>query len=148
MAFILQFEIKGTIEAEGAAIVLLANERSGMSPVLVVEDNDEVREVLAEILRAEGVEVACAADGREGWARATTAPPPCLILLDLNMPVMDGIQFLRRRNADPDLSRIPVIMLTGTAELGGREAELNFQGFVHKPFDPARLMDLVRRYCR
>jgi two-component system chemotaxis response regulator CheY len=118
-----------------------------MSPVLVVEDNEEVREVLTEMLRAEGAEVACAADGAEGWARATATPRPCLILLDLKMPVMDGIEFLKRRKADPELSQVPVIMLTGTADLAGREAELNFQGFLRKPFDPVRLMELVRRHC-
>jgi CheY-like chemotaxis protein len=141
VAFILQFPAAGT------TIVLTANERSGMSPVLVVEDNEEVREVLAEILRAEGAEVACAADGAEGWALAAASPRPCLILLDLKMPVMDGLEFLRRRNADPELAKIPVIMLTGTEELAGRETELNFQGFVRKPFDPDRLMELVRQHC-
>jgi CheY-like chemotaxis protein len=118
-----------------------------MSPVLVVEDNEEVREVLAEILRVEGAEVACAANGAEGWARAAATPRPCLILLDFKMPVMDGIEFLKRRNADPELSAIPVIMISGTEELTGREAELNFQGFVRKPFDPAVLMEIVRRHC-
>lgn len=118
-----------------------------MNPVLIVEDNDEVREVLAEMLGAEGAEVASAADGAEGFARLNAFPRPCLVLLDFKMPVMDGIEFLRRRNADPELARIPVIMLTGTSELAGRETELNFQGFVRKPFDPDLLMEAVRRHC-
>ena len=59
------------------------------------------------------------------------------------MPVMDGIQFLRERNRDPEIAKIPVIMLTGSAELEGREQELNFQGFVRKPFVPD---DLTRQF--
>ena len=74
-------------------------------------------------------------------------PSPCLILLDLKMPVMDGVEFLKLRNADPEIAPIPVIMLTGSVELEGRDRELNFQGFVKKPFDPDALSHLVRQYC-
>jgi len=118
-----------------------------MNPVLVVEDNEEVREVLEEILRREGASVETANDGAEAWERVRRPPLPCLILLDLKMPVMDGIQFLRERNRDPEIARIPVIMLTGSVELEGREQELNFQGFVRKPFDPDDLARHIREYC-
>ena len=118
-----------------------------MSPVLVVEDNEEVREVLVEILRGEGAEVTAAGDGAEGWERLRASPRPCLVLLDLKMPVMDGLEFLQLRNRDPELAKIPVIMLSGTSDLAGREADLNFQGFLLKPFDPVRLMALVREHC-
>lgn len=118
-----------------------------MNPVLIVEDNAEIREVLEEILKAEGAEVATAVDGAEGFRRLADSPRPCLILLDLKMPVMDGLEFLQRRNRETELAKIPVIMLTGTEELAGREQELNFQGFVRKPFDPAFLIALVRQHC-
>jgi CheY-like chemotaxis protein len=122
----------------------LPRREARVNPVLIVEDNAEIRE---EILKAEGAEVATAADGAEGLRRLADAPRPCLVLLDLKMPVMDGFEFLERRNREPELAKIPVIMLTGTAELAGREKELNVQGFVRKPFDPAVLMTLVREHC-
>jgi CheY-like chemotaxis protein len=118
-----------------------------MNVVLVIEDNDEIREVLEEMIRTDGTMVESASDGAQGWARVRREPYPCLILLDLKMPVMDGVGFLKLRNADSELSRIPVIMLTGSVELEGRENELNFQGFVKKPFDPDALSHLVRQYC-
>jgi len=118
-----------------------------MNVVLVIEDNDEIREVLEEMIRSDGTLVVSASDGAQGWDRVRQAPAPCLILLDLKMQVMDGIEFLERRNADPEIARIPVIMLTGSVELEGREKDLNFQGFVKKPFDPDALSGLIRRYC-
>jgi len=118
-----------------------------MNVVLVIEDNAEIREVLEEMIRADGTVVESAADGAQGWARVGREPTPCLILLDLKMPVMDGVEFLKLRNADPEIARIPVIMLTGSAELEEREQELHFQGFVKKPFDPDALSRLVRQYC-
>lgn len=118
-----------------------------MNVVLVIEDNDEIREVLEEMIRADGTLVESASDGAQGWVRVRQQPSPCLILLDLKMPVMDGVEFLKLRNADPEVAPIPVIMLTGSIELEGRDQELNFQGFVKKPFDPDALSRLVRQYC-
>ena len=118
-----------------------------MNVVLVVEDNEEIREVLEVMIRADGTRVESAGDGAQGLERASREPYPCLILLDLKMPVMDGLQFLERRNADPEVARIPVIMLTGSVELEGRERELNLQGFVKKPFDPDVLSRMVHQYC-
>jgi CheY-like chemotaxis protein len=118
-----------------------------MNLVLIAEDNAEVREVLEEIIRAEGAEVAAVSNGAEAWERVRQAPYPCLVLLDLKMPVLDGVGFLNMRNADPETARIPVIMLTGSIELEGREKELNIQGYVRKPFDPEALSRMVREYC-
>jgi CheY-like chemotaxis protein len=118
-----------------------------MSLVLIAEDNDEVREVLEEMIRAEGADVESVSDGAQAWERLRRAPYPCLVLLDMKMPILDGVGFLARRNADADAARIPVIMLTGSVELEGREEELNIQGFVKKPFDPKVLSGMVRAYC-
>jgi CheY-like chemotaxis protein len=118
-----------------------------MNLVLIAEDNDEVREVLEEMIRAEGADVESVTDGAQAWERLRRAPYPCLVLLDLKMPVLDGLGFLALRNADAETARIPVIMLTGSVELEGREEELNIQGFVKKPFDPDVLAGMVREYC-
>ena len=118
-----------------------------MNLVLIAEDNDEIREVLEEMIRAVGADVESVSDGAEAWERLRRAPYPCLVLLDLKMPVLDGLGFLARRNADPEAARIPVIMLTGSIELEGREEELSIQGFVKKPFDPDVLSGMVREYC-
>src|SRR5258708_35647529 len=81
--------------------------------ILLVEDQRDFRELLAELLTAEGYAVDCAANGREACLRLRRAPLPNLILLDLIMPVMNGWGFLSALQPDPALPRIPVYVLSG-----------------------------------
>ena len=80
--------------------------------VLVVEDDADIRDVLAQLLAPEGYLVATAEHGEEALAWLRTHPAPCAILLDLMMPVMDGLTFLRAMRAEPALSSIPVVVLS------------------------------------
>jgi CheY-like chemotaxis protein len=113
--------------------------------VLVVDDDEEVRRLLAEVLESEGYEVAAAGDGEEALEYLRTHHPPALILLDLRMPRMDGWEFRAQQDRDPALSVIPVVVVTGVhdAELleGAGDA------IVPKPFDLRALMNAVRRYA-
>lgn len=111
-------------------------------PVLVVEDDDDARASIAEILEGEGYEVAVAANGREALDELVHLPPPCLILLDLRMPVMDGAEFLRHLRADwPRLNAVPVLVLTAVAS----EAPPDTRGLLRKPIIPDELVAAVDR---
>jgi CheY-like chemotaxis protein len=81
--------------------------------VLVVDDDDDLREVLREILAARGYRVATASDGREALALLRGGLSPSIILLDLRMPGMSGWQFRREQRRDPELADIPVLVLSG-----------------------------------
>ena len=80
--------------------------------VLVVEDDPDIREVLAQLLAPEGYLVATAEHGEDALAWLRQNPTPCAILLDLMMPVMDGLTFLRAMRAEPALAGIPVVVLS------------------------------------
>jgi two-component system, cell cycle response regulator DivK len=91
-----------------------------MPKILVVEDNEENRDSLKRRLERRGFEVVLAEDGEKGIA-AAAAEKPDLILMDMNMPVLDGWEATRRIKAMADLARMPVIALTAHAMTGDRE---------------------------
>src|SRR5437879_4762765 len=95
-----------------AAATLAAPPGSVRGRIVLVEDQDDFRELLAELLVIEGYAVEVAANGREAYLRLKRAPLPDLILLDLMMPVMNGWGFLNARQSDPALAAIPVILLS------------------------------------
>src|SRR5688572_5458821 len=84
-------------------------------PILVVEDDPEQRETLCAMLDLEGFEHAEASNGREALDYLEGFPAPCLVLLDLDMPVMNGWDFRRIQLADERLSAIPVVVVTANA---------------------------------
>ncbi|RKH11834.1 response regulator [Corallococcus sp. CA053C] len=111
-------------------------------PVLVVEDDEDVRAAVAEILEGEGYEVVVAANGREALEELVHVKSPCLILLDLRMPVMDGPEFLSRLRADwPKLKDVPVLLLTAVVT----EALPGTHGILRKPIIPDELVTSVSR---
>jgi CheY-like chemotaxis protein len=110
--------------------------------VLIVEDDADIADTLAAILEQRGYRAETAADGAEALARLRHGPVPSLILLDLMMPVMDGIQFRRAQLAARELASIPVVVLTADA---GQRPPLGVAGWLLKPVDLDRLLDTVRR---
>lgn len=123
-------------------------EESQRKRVLIVDDDHDIRESLAEILSDEGYAVATAPNGLEAVELLRKGSPnPCVILLDLMMPVMDGFQFLAERAADPGLAAIPVIVITA----GRMEHDKNaLRGIevVPKPFDLDHLLSKLAESCR
>jgi CheY-like chemotaxis protein len=99
------------------------------------------------LLRVAGHAVDTARDGVEALDRLLRGAPPCLIFLDLTMPVMDGWEFLRRRQESPALAGVPVVVVSALADLG-REAllALGVSGVLTKPADPADLLAEVARH--
>ena len=117
-------------------------------PVLIVEDDADLREMMAQLLTLEGYQIETVANGREALEYLNDAPRPDVILLDLMMPIMDGWEFRRRQQGDPALADVPVIVLTALDQAQARAADLNGVDFLKKPLDFDRLLELVRRRCR
>ena len=115
-------------------------------PVLIVEDDADLRDMMAQLLNLEGFNSATVANGREALEYLQESDRPDVILLDLMMPVMDGWEFRRRQQADPSVSGVPVIVLSALDPT--RAADVNANAFLKKPLDFDRLLALVRSYCR
>ena len=101
--------------------------------------------MLGRFLELEGFQVELAANGRQALDRLTAGMHPCVILLDLMMPVMDGWQFRREQIRDRELAGIPVIVVSAA----GREriAEIDANAYLTKPVDLEQLLERVSQYC-
>ena len=115
--------------------------------VLIIEDDDEIREILAEMLSERGYPVATARNGVEGLAVLRSSMPPCVVLLDLMMPVMDGWALRAEMLADPALAHIPVVVVSGAADLEQKTSQLHAACVITKPVKWPVLLDSVRAYC-
>jgi CheY-like chemotaxis protein len=116
--------------------------------VLVVDDDFDIRDSLADVLRDEGYGVEVAADGEEALAQLRRmSPPPGLILLDWMMPRCDGEQFRAQQKIDPELASIPVVLLTADARLPEKRALLDVDDYLAKPVDLDLLLETVGRYA-
>jgi CheY-like chemotaxis protein len=115
--------------------------------ILIVEDDADLREALSEVLRDEGYAVTSAADGQEALDRLRRELRPALILLDLTMPVMNGWQFRAEQRQDPDLSEIPVVVLSAGEHLAEQMQPLEIEDFVRKPIELGHLLRKIERYC-
>ena len=115
--------------------------------ILVVEDTEDNRQIMRDLLSSAGYDLVEAVDGAEGVAMAKSQRPD-LILMDIQLPVLDGYEATRRIKADPALSHIPVIAVTSYA-LSGDEAktrDAGCDGYMAKPFSPRQLLQKVREY--
>ena len=116
--------------------------------VVVVEDDELIRESLIEVLDDHGYEAIGAADGQEALDKLAQLPaPPCLIVLDLMMPGMDGREFRRIQRADPKLNQIPVVVISAFRDLDEIAKELEPAGHFKKPLKLAELLSIVQTHC-
>lgn len=113
--------------------------------VLVIEDEDEARNILLEILELEGFRVHGCANGAEALIYLGTEEKPCLIILDLLMPVMDGRQFRAATLRNRDMAEIPVVVVSALDPIDARD--LRAVGVLKKPVNVNQLLDLVRANC-
>lgn len=112
--------------------------------VLVVEDDEDIREVIGTLLQEFGYGVVLARNGQEALQRLRSGTcRPCVILLDLWMPVMDGWQFREEQQKDASLAAIPVVALSGT----GEERSLDAAAHLLKPVQFKPLVRTVERFC-
>jgi CheY-like chemotaxis protein len=115
--------------------------------ILIVEDDFDIREALTQILETEGYPVAGATNGREALDYLSSHQPPCVILLDLMMPVMDGWQFREAQQRDPNLSKIPVVVISADASVMQKAASINAVGYLKKPIELDHLLEIIGRFC-
>ena len=115
-------------------------------PVLVVDDDADIREALQDILEDEGYETAQARDGLEALRYLDAHPAPPLILLDWNMAPMNGDQFMNEFCRQPRSAHIPVVLLTADARAEEKAAN-RFVGHLKKPLNLEELFAFVEQYC-
>jgi CheY-like chemotaxis protein len=117
-----------------------------MAAVMIVEDDRDTREMLERFLELEGFEVRTAENGQLALEALRINGDPCVILLDLMMPVMNGWQFREAQASDPRFSKIPVIVVTAA---GARDdiPAIDADGWVPKPVDFDRLLATIDSFC-
>ena len=115
--------------------------------ILAIEDHEENRRLLRDLLTSFGYELSEAVTGEDGLV-AAEANPPDLILMDIQLPGIDGYEVTRRIKANPALRHIPVIAVTSYALSGDdvKALEAGCDAYVTKPFDPAELLEKIRGY--
>jgi len=117
--------------------------------VLIVEDNADTRDALALIVDQEGYEVVIASSGRKALATLSRGLCPCAILLDLEMPERDGYAFRRAQMMDPELSDIPVLVVSAGGYFNEVEArKFGMTTFFRKPMDLDAFLRAIGQHCR
>lgn len=118
--------------------------RGRLGRILVIEDNPDSRDILAKLLRMSGYEVQSAADGESGYSAAIRLVPD-LIITDINMPGIDGIELLRRVRLESGLSKTAVLVVTAFGGEAAREAvEAGADAAAAKPFDFDSFIETVQ----
>ena len=126
---------------------MLSGSQSDRRPVLIVDDDTELRTALGSLISDEGFDVTTAENGAVALAHLSTMRP-ALILLDWSMPVMDGAEFRDEQKRRPRLAQIPTVLMSATEWVEQRAPGLGVAGFLRKPIDIEELFRLVRLYCR
>ena len=116
--------------------------------ILIVDDELSIRSALAELLEDEGYTVAVVRTGREAIQYLQQhAQPPCLILLDMMMPEMSGLEFRRYQQEHPPLGEIPVVAMSANLHVAQAAQLLGVTDYLQKPFDLPSLISAVVRHC-
>ena len=120
-----------------------------MKNILIIEDDRDIVEVIETTLETDGFKVASASDYVTGLAQLKKSPPD-LLLLDLTLPQQSGLEICKEIRRDQNLNRLPIIMLTGRAEVSDRilGLEVGADDYITKPFDPKELLARIRALLR
>lgn len=113
--------------------------------ILVVEDDDDIRDGMTSILELEGYVVYAAENGKKALEMLETINP-CLILLDLMMPVMDGWQFAELKKKNAKIAPVPLCIVSAIADKSHAQ-QLAAQKYVKKPVDALVLLNMVNQFC-
>jgi CheY-like chemotaxis protein len=116
-------------------------------PILIVDDQDDVREALEVLVRTEGFAARTACNGLEALREMRREPVPCVVLLDLHMPVMNGFGFRAEQERHPDLMAIPVVLYSSRHDIKAAANQLGIEAFLRAPFEIAEILILVSRYA-
>ena len=115
--------------------------------ILIIEDDDDMRELLEHLLTSEGYAVKTAKEGGEGLACMRRASVR-LVLLDLQLPGVNGYDFRNAQLRDERLAQVPVVIMSGTGNVHVAARRLNVGEYMVKPLDFGKLLAIVRRYVR
>lgn len=115
--------------------------------VLLIDDHSDVRDGLEVVLRRLGYTVEVAANGREALNRLYTGLRPCMIILDLMMPVMNGFEFRDEQMRNQEFAGIPVIIWSAMPDVRDKAHHLGAQAYVQKPDELEHLLGLVQQHC-
>jgi len=116
--------------------------------VLVVDDDETIRESIVDFLHDNGYQAEGALDGKDALDKlGMSGQKPCLIVLDLMMPVMDGLSFRQEQLRRPELSAIPVLVLSAYKDVAERAQELEAAAYLNKPLKLSDLLRLVEHHC-
>lgn len=118
--------------------------KSKCSSILVVEDEKGIQDIIKIALEMEGYKVFTADNGKEGLELLPKMQTPCLILLDLMMPIMNGWEFVEALSKEMTLATIPVVIVTAYGE---RAHSVPSKGILKKPIDLDALLDQVNKWC-
>ncbi len=114
--------------------------------ILVVDDEKDIVEIICDLLAAEGFRTRAAYDGQQALEEIARQRPDAVIL-DIKMPVLDGLEVIRRIRAEPSTASLPIVVLTATQviqELQDRFRELRVATWISKPFEPEDLLATVK----
>jgi CheY-like chemotaxis protein len=115
--------------------------------ILLVEDDADTRDSMSVLLRLEGYHVVGAANGQEALEHLRDDCKPCLILLDLAMPVLDGWGFRAQQQQDPSCASIPVVVVSADGSVSQKAGTLGAVDYLKKPVDIDSLLDILKRHC-
>lgn len=119
-----------------------------MANILIVDDDPGIRNMLTELLEDEGYTVTSATNGQEAITfLQSNIHPPCVILLDLMMPVMNGWQFRSIQQQDPNLASIPIVVLSAVDNIQKEAAKIGANALIAKPVNIDNLLETVESYC-
>ena len=116
--------------------------------VLVVDDDDLVRETMVELINDYGCQATGAANGLEAIETLLMSESDiCLVFLDLAMPVMDGAAFREEQLKRSEIKHIPVVLMSAFGNLQNQSKQMRVEAYLQKPLSEAQIMDVVKRYC-
>jgi CheY-like chemotaxis protein len=126
---------------------LFVSVSGNLAAVLVVEDDPDICDSVVEVLEDAGRHVLTAKNGAVALSKLAALPRPCLIVLDLMMPGMDGFEFLRQLSARPDSKDFVVLVISANPSLKRAEDYPGVLGTLPKPFSRDQLLSWVEQYC-
>ena len=120
--------------------------KAGIDPVLIIDDHHDTRNLLVELLEIDGFAVMAAASGEDALAQVREQRP-CMVLLDLGLPDIDGIELVLRLRAEPNVTDAPIYALSGFTNLRGAALAAGIDGFLVKPVMGSDLREIVAQHC-
>jgi CheY-like chemotaxis protein len=115
--------------------------------ILIVDDHADIRDGMRQLLEAEGYGVETAGNGREALALLFAGLRPCVIVMDISMPVMNGFEFRQEQLKHPEIADIPFIAYSAIVDLKRHGQHLQAAGYLEKPVELQHMLHIIRQHC-